>query len=106
VGDEKNRRLRIFANLITTQQIRLIVHDVAGSRLVGTADPYPVEMDELGGDASEVVPRPGQYLTDLFRRLFRERSLEIAAADTMLREPWPDVAHQECGERSDQPTVE
>ena len=62
----------------------------------------PIRIRSRWTSSAATRPRLSQVpvsLPDLFRRLFRERGLEIVAADTTLREPRPDVAHHECGER-------
>ena len=47
-------------------------------------------MGELGTDAAEIAPDPGQYRLDLLGRFFREGCRKIRTSDSLLTQRRPD----------------
>src|SRR3954447_17344853 len=58
----------------------------------------PVDMGELGPDASQVLPNPPENPLNLGRRLLRERRGEVGTADAVLLQPRADPAQRPAGE--------
>jgi hypothetical protein len=58
--------------------------------MIDVVVPDVIEMGELGADAAEIVPDPGQDGFDFFRRLLREGGLQILAPDAVLAQPPAD----------------
>ena len=64
-----------------------------------------VEVRELDGEPAEIVPHAGQDLFDLGVGFFRKGGAQVLAAEAVLLEQRPGLAHQRTGEIGGAPAI-
>ena len=62
-------------------------------------------MGELDGDAAEIVPHPAEDFFDLGVGFFRISGAQVLAAEPVLLEQRPDLAHEGAGEVRRAPAI-
>ena len=84
--------------------LRRVGDDVAGRR-IEAGDGKIVEMGELDGDAAEIVPHAAEDFFDLGGGFFRVGGAQVFAAEPVLLEQRPGLAHERAGEIRRAPAI-
>ena len=92
MGGEQQRRPAAVAQLPVARDIVGVIGDIGEVERIAGGE--AVEMGELDGDASEIVPHAREDRFDLRRRFFRKRGGEIGPSGLVLGQPRTEPAHQ------------